>query len=250
MSTVEITVTIGSEFLTAFARLPARQQSKVSQFLEKFRHNPRASSIHYEKMRDAKDPSLYSVRIDQTYRGIVLKPEHGNVYLLLWVDHYDDAYAWAANRRYTINAHTGSLQVIPTAMVESVQATLPLPPTPTGLFKHVKDTHLLQLGVPEALLPLVRHLQSDTDLEAHEAQFPQEAIETLYMLAMGYSVEQTVNELHKPIAPATTVNTDDFEAALAHEDSQRRFHVVADALELAEILKAPMEALVQFDGNR
>ena len=61
------------------------------------------------------------------------------------------------------------------------------------------------------------------------------------MLAMGYSVEQTFSELHKPIAQAPPVNTDDFEAALAHEDSQRRFHVVADALELAEILKAPLE---------
>ena len=241
MSTAEITVAIGSEFLSAFARLPARQQSKVSQFLEKFRHNPRASGIHYEKIRDAKDPNLYSVRIDQTYRGIVLKPEHGNVYLLLWVDHHDDAYAWAAHRRYTINAHTGSLQVLPTGMIEPVQATPPLPPTPTGLFRHIKDTHLLQLGVPEELLPLVRQLQSDTDLEIHEAQFPQEAVEALYMLAMGYSAEQTFSEIHKPIAPATTVNTDDFEAALAHEDSQRRFHVVADALELAEILKAPLE---------
>ena len=58
MSTAEITVAIGSEFLTAFARLPL-QQSKVSRFLEKFRHNPRASGIHYEKIREAGDPNLY-----------------------------------------------------------------------------------------------------------------------------------------------------------------------------------------------
>src|SRR5215831_11152999 len=241
MSTTEVKVAIGAEFLTAFARLPDKQQSKVSQFLEKFRHNPMAPGIHYEKIREAKDPNLCSVRIDQTYRGIVLKPEYGKVYLLLWVDHHDDAYAWAAKRRYTINAHTGSLQVIPTEAVEPVQATLPPPPAPSGLFKHVKDKHLLQLGVPEELLPLVRQLQSDADLEGNEAKFPQEAIEALYMLAMGYSVEQTFNELHKPIEQGTPVNTTDFETALEHEDSQRRFHVVADALELAEILKAPLE---------
>ena len=170
MSTAEITVAIGSEFLTAFARLPARQQSKASQFLEKFRHNPRASGIHYEKIREAKDPNLYSVRIDQTYRGIVLKPEHGHVYLLLWVDHHDDAYAWAAHRRFTINAHTGSLQVLPTAMVEPVQATPPLPPTPTGLFKHVQDQHLLQLGcrksfcrscVSSSQIPISKRMKSN-----------------------------------------------------------------------------------------
>ena len=141
----------------------------------------------HEKIREAKDPNLYSVRIDQTYRGIVLKPEHGHVYLLLWVDHHDDAYAWAAHRRFTINAHTGSLQVLPTATVEPVQTPLPLPPTSTGLFKHIEDTHLLQLGVPEEILPLVRQLQSDADLEAHEAQLPQEAVEALYMARNEHS---------------------------------------------------------------
>ena len=70
MRTPGIKVAIGSEFLTAFARLPGRQQSKVSQFLEKFRSNPMAPGINYEKMRVAKDPNLRSVRIDQTYRGI------------------------------------------------------------------------------------------------------------------------------------------------------------------------------------
>lgn len=241
MSTPEVTVAIGSEFLTAFARLPARQQSKVSQFLEKFRSNPRASGINYETIRGARDANVRSVRIDQTYRGIVLKPERGNVYVLLWVDQHDGAYAWAARRRFTINAHTGALQVVETAEVEPSQPALQFPPEPTGLFKHVKDKQLLQLGVPEGLLSLVRGIDTDADLEANEDRFPQEAVEALYMLAAGYSVEQARSELSRSLEPEAAVDTDDFQAALAHEDTQRRFHVVADALELAEILKAPLD---------
>ena len=241
MNTTEIKVAIGSEFLTAFARLPGRQQSKVSQFLEKFRTNPMAPGINYEKIQGARDPYLRSVRIDQTYRGIVLKPEHGNVYLLLWVDHHDEAYAWAARRQFTINTHTGSLQVIPSEAVESAQLSLTPSAQPTGLFTHIKDKHLLQLGVPGALLPLVRQLDTDADLEANEARFPQEAVEALYMLAMGYSVEQTFNELHKDIEREVSVDPGDFEATLENEDSKRRFHVVTDALDLAEMLKAPLE---------
>ncbi|MGQ4810513.1 hypothetical protein NKDENANG_03986 [Candidatus Entotheonellaceae bacterium PAL068K] len=42
-----------------------------------------APGIHYEKIQVAKDPNLRSVRIDQAYRGIVLKPE-GRVHVLLW----------------------------------------------------------------------------------------------------------------------------------------------------------------------
>jgi superfamily I DNA/RNA helicase len=241
MSTPRLTVAIGSEFLTAFARLPARQQSKVSQFLEKFRSDPMAAGINYEKIHHARDPNLRSVRIDQTYRGIVLKPECGNVYLLLWVDHHDAAYAWAAKRRFTINTHTGSLQVLPTEIETPEQPTLPLSAQPTGLFKHVRDKHLLRLGVPEALLLLVRQIETDADLEAHEADFPQEAAEVLYMLAMGYDVEQAFNELNKEIETDAAVDPNDFETALENEDSQRRFHVVTDALDLAEILKAPLE---------
>jgi hypothetical protein len=241
MNKPRMTVAIGSEFLTAFARLPARQQSKVSQFLEKFRSDPMAAGINYEKIHQARDPNLRSVRIDQTYRGIVLKPERGNVYLLLWVDHHDAAYAWAAKRRFTINTHTGSLQVLPTEVETPEQPALPLPAQPTGLFKHIRDKHLLKLGVPEALLPLVRQIETDADLEAHEADFPQEAAEALYMLAMGYDVEQAFNELNKTIDKDAAVDPDDFETALENEDSQRRFHVVTDALDLAEILKAPLE---------
>ena len=241
MSKPGLTVAIGSEFLTAFARLPNRQQSKVSQFLEKFRSDPMSAGINYEKIHNARDPNLRSVRIDQTYRGIVLKPERGNVYLLLWVDHHDAAYAWAAKRRFTINTHTGSLQVLPSEIETSTQPELPLTSPPTGLFKHIRDKHLLRLGIPEALLPLVRQLETDADLEAHEADFPQEAVEALYMLAMGYDVEQAFSELNKEVEKDAAVDPDDFETALENEDSQRRFHVVTDALDLAEILKAPLE---------
>ena len=242
MSTTGVKVAIGSDFLTAFARLPGRQQSKVSQFLEKFRSNPMAPGINYEKIQVAKDPNLHSVRIDQTYRGIVLKPPRGDVYLLLWVDQHDDAYAWAAKRRFAINAHTGSLQIVPTDDVEAIdQPPRPWLPEPTGLFKHVKDKHLLKLGVPDELLPLVRQIESDADLEANESTFPQEAVEALYMLAMGYSVDQTFNEVNKDIEKEVAVDPDDFETALENEDTQRCFHVVTDALDLAEILKAPLE---------
>lgn len=97
MSTTGIKVAIGAEFLTAFAQLPSQQQGKVSQFLEKFRANPTATGIHYEKIHGAKDPNLRSVRIDQTYRGIVLRPAQGNVYVLLWVDHFDAMIIVGAN---------------------------------------------------------------------------------------------------------------------------------------------------------
>lgn len=239
----QVKIAIGAEFLTAFARLPGKQQGKVGHFLEKFRSNPMAGSIHYEKITGAKDANLRSVRIDQTYRGIVLKPQRGNVYMLLWVDHHDEAYAWARQRRFTINAHTGSLQVVATeaAPASGKAAEKRLPVVERGLFKDVKDKPLLKLGVPDPLLPAVRQVQTDTDLEELEGQLPQEAAEALFLLAAGFSLEETFLETAKSLDKIPAVDTSDYAAALVNEDSRRRFHVIADAMELAEILKAPLE---------
>ena len=117
----QVKVAVASDFLTAFSRIPRGQQAKVLDFVNKFRTDPSLPGINYEKIQGAKDPKLRSVRIDQAYRGIVLKPETGNVYVLLWVDHHDKAYDWAENKIYNIHPQTGSLQVINIEEVKGVQ---------------------------------------------------------------------------------------------------------------------------------
>jgi len=81
----EIKVAIASDFLLSFSKIPRKQQAKVMDFVSKFRLNPSLPGIKYEKIVTAKDKNMRSVRIDQAYRGIVLKPEKGNVYVLLWI---------------------------------------------------------------------------------------------------------------------------------------------------------------------
>src|SRR5690554_2640038 len=111
MSKLQPTVALGDGFLQAFAGIPRAQQKAVMNFVSKFRANPRALGINYEVIRNARDSNFRSVRIDQNYRGIVLSPEQGNVYILLWVDKHDDAYAWAMRHRCQIHPTTGSLQL-------------------------------------------------------------------------------------------------------------------------------------------
>jgi superfamily I DNA/RNA helicase len=238
MSMNPITVAVASDFLTAFSRIPRQQQTKVLDFVNKFRADPTLPGINYEKIQRAKDPNLRSVRIDQSYRGIVLKPEKGNVYVLLWVDQHDKAYAWAENKVYTIHPETGSLQVI------DVQEGSQPPPPETqepALFADIRDRHLLRLGVPEALLPLIRKIKTQEELDQLSAQLPQEAYEALFFLASGYSLEEVFREMEKPAEVLPAVDTSDYAAALENPDSRRRFFVVEDDLELTAILSAPLE---------
>ena len=92
-------VAISAKFLTAFSALPRQIQGKVTEFINKFRGNPSSGGIHYEKINACKDKKICSVRIDDTYRGIVVRQQETGVYLLLWVDHHDEAYAWARNKK-------------------------------------------------------------------------------------------------------------------------------------------------------
>ena len=234
-----MTVALSNDFLLAYSSVQKGHQKKVREFIELFRERPDSPGIHYEPIESAKGKSLYSVRIDQAYRAVVFHPA-STVYVLTWVDHHDDAYDWAASKTLQVNPLTGALQILNTETIETAPEAAPVKAKQPGLFDDVKDKHLLRLGVPELLLPVVRTLRSDADLEKAEKDIPQEAYEALFLLASGYSLDEVFQEMDKR-DEEVAVNTGDFVAALQNEDSLRRFYVVDEAKDLTEILSAPLE---------
>ncbi len=241
----DVKVAISDQFLEAFSEVPKTKQKKVRRFMTKFRQNPKLPGINYEKIEGAKDPKLRSVRIDQAYRGIVMTPDAGNVYMLLWVDHHDDAYQWARNRIVQIHPDTGSLQVIPME-----EGAVPVSNGDTAaeddaddasdLFAEHRDRELVRLGVPEELMPLVRSIRTEEQLDDLQRYLPQEAYEALFLLAAGYSRREVDNELSYS-RQNDEVDTDDYATALQRPNSQRRFAVLEDDAELERMLEAPLE---------
>ncbi|HEW79206.1 MAG TPA: ATP-dependent helicase, partial [Phycisphaerales bacterium] len=198
--------------------------------------------INYEKIVQWKDPTLRSVRIDKTYRGIVKKPDSGNVYMLLWVDHHDKAYKWAAKKVCKINPATGSLQVyeIDEEQISATSVGLPEEQISADLFTGIKDKHLLRLGVPAELLPLVRTITTEEQLDQAAMRFPAEASEALYYLAAGYTLEEVFAEVSKSVNQPEA-DPEDYVTALDNPDTKRTFFVVEDDLVLQEMLEAPLE---------
>ena len=113
-------VAMSHDFLAQTAKLPSSVHAKVLKWAMLFQTDPTAPGINYETIQ-ARDSNLRSVRIDQDWRGIVHKPERGNVYTLLYVDHHDAAYAWAKNRKLAINRVTGAMQLV---VLETVASTV------------------------------------------------------------------------------------------------------------------------------
>ena len=240
-ATGTIQVAISKEFFDSFDRLSKDRRSRVRVFMEKFRADPTSPGLNYEKIIDARDPNLRSVRVDQQYRVIVLKPAKGNAFILLWVDNHDDAYLWAKNRKCQIHPETGAIQILDVAQAETHKEPLIKSTVEAlGLFAEHRDRELVRLGVPEGLLPSVHSIQSEEDLESATSWLPDEAAEALLMLAAGFSKEEVFAEIVQP-AVDKQVDTEDFATALEHTDSKRRFVVVEDDQELQEMLAAPLE---------
>ncbi len=235
-------VAIFDEFLDAFSRIPRAQQKKVNKFLRKFRENPANPSINYETINTFIDPNLRTVRIDQAYRAIVLKPDTGNVYVLLWVDNHDAAMRWASKKKVAIHPETGSLQVISSEVASPPSSTASSHPAEISdrpLFEAIRDRELVRLGVPLEQLEMVRGLRETTQLEALASELPSEAFEALYWLAEGESLKEV--EAAMATAPVTDVDIEDFEAALERDTSKRRFVLVEDDATLEAMLDAPLD---------
>lgn len=233
---------LSDDFLTAYSRLPQALQKKTREFMDRFRENPKSAAIHYEPIKDMRDKRVRTVRIDLAYRAIVLHPDRGDTYLMLWVDHHDEAMEWARRKVFEVNETTGAFQVYDSISV----GTLPpseqqanKPADAYGPFETFADDDLLRAGLPRVLLPAVKALRNVDQLEELKPHLPKEAYEALFWIGhLGYSVDQALGE--RESRPAQPVDAQDVAAALAHPDSRRRFAVVKSADELEQMLDAPL----------
>lgn len=230
-----VKVAISDDFLNAFAALPRQIQGKVTEFLNKFRNDPTAPGINYEKLNACKDKKICSVRIDNTYRGIVVRQPETGVYLLLWVDHHDEAYAWARNKKCNVNPITGGIQVY------EMQVTQKAVPASSDvmLFSKASDGDLLELGVPEEMISYVRSIGTAQDFYDRKSFFPDDAFENLSWLAEGIPVDE-VKELfrHDNEAGKISQNLAD---ALESPETLKSFVVVEGEDELRRIMAEPLE---------
>lgn len=239
-------VALSQDFLLQLAKLPVNVHTKVMKWAILFQTDPKSPSINYENIHGARDPNLKSVRLDKDWRGIVFKPNTGDVYVLLYVDHHDDAYRWAENRKLTINPVTGAMQMV---MVESVVQQVEVPAVDAAtqstttqtpaLFAALSDRELMSIGVPQESLASVRSITAEEQLDALQARLPLEAYEGLFLVAAGDTVSQVLNTRETRVDK--TIDTSDFAAALATPESQSRFVVVNDDETMLAIMNAPLE---------
>jgi hypothetical protein len=237
METAELAVS--KDLLRQLAQLPPKVLKKVFELVDGFEHDSKSAARHLEPIHQFRDKRARTARVGDDYRAIIVAPEQGNRYLLVYVDHHDEAMRWARNKVFNIHPVTGSLQVFD---VEAATAAVPAPSAKASAkeaFGQFADDQLVQLGVPEPLLPSVRRVRDDAGLMRLAPHLPEEASEALTWLLAGDSFDEvkavvSASKKHK-------VDTADFGTALNDLNTQRRFVRIRSALELEEMFSRDVD---------
>ena len=228
---------IDKDFLDDYSKLEKTVQAAVKAAIDKFAAHTHAG-LHLEKINHCKDDRIRTIRIDQSWRGVVLAPETGDTYSLLRVMPHNKAIEYAGSRRFTVNEALGVVEVRDQAALDQVQPALEQAATTTDarLLAHVSDKDMARLGIDEHTRTIARLLTSDAHLDALERMIPEVQYNALYLLAGGLSVEEVWQEVAQD-APSTPVDTGNLVKAMERTPSRVVFIDSND--ELDKILEHP-----------
>ena len=202
-----------------------------------FQIDPSQPGFKFHRIQNARDRNMWSFRINRDLRAIVHHEDEA--FILCYVDHHDEAYAWAERHKIEQHPTTGQTQIV--EVVERTEVvtrtvyedqTVVLPPladTPPAL--------LLTIGVPTEWVDWVR-TASEQALFDHIDRFPEEVQHNLLELLTGGLL------IKPPALPSSTAPIRP--AKDAPIQPSREIVPIEDADELARALESPWEQWLVF----
>jgi hypothetical protein len=232
---------ISRGFLNDYARLDRDVQVAVDVAVSRFAKNPDPGGC-LEKPPQTWDDRMRTMEVDRGWRGVVLAPTTGDTYCLVSVLPQDRARDYVTSRRFSVNRALGTLEVRDEDAIRRFQPAAPSPAAVRGasLFADISDAALTGLGVDAEVLPKIRLLVSEADLDRLEAALPDAQYAALHALACGMTVDEAREEIHRLYSPGALpgpVDPDDLVTAMERTPGQVSF--VSGQEELRFILAHP-----------
>lgn len=233
------------DVLSSFYKLPKDVQKRVSSFIQDFENNPEDPRLYVHKLdKTVSDPKVRGAKLPGGYRAILIKPEKGNTWLLVYIDSHDKAYDWARNKRFEVHERTGIFQIFNAEEVdEQIQkASAVASPVPDYPIARLTEDQLFDAGVPRPLIPAVKQIQSDESFDALAEYLPLDCRDVLTGVAAGMRLDDalaTVLGSPESVAPAPS-GAGDF----SHIAEGANYNLVlldSDEL-LKEALEKPIDA--------
>ena len=155
---------IADTFTDSLTRLTGEEQKSVKTTAFDLQINPANPGMKFHRLDKAKDRNFWSVRVSGDIRLIVHKS--ASSLLLCYVDHHDQAYAWAERRKLETHPRTGAAQlveiretvrdiVVPRYVEPQPEPAAYVQP-PRRVFEGVAEGTLLGYGVPQEWVEIGR----------------------------------------------------------------------------------------------
>jgi AAA domain/UvrD-like helicase C-terminal domain len=239
---------IAKGFLAEYAKLDKDARRAVEAVVTEFAARPHAWR-YLEKPRQSLDDRIRLFRVNSLWRGVVLAPDTGDTYCLITILPHDKAYAYAAGHRFSVNQALGVLEARDEETIQQLRPSLQptAEPDDRRLFADVTDASLTRLGVDAQVLPVVRLLASEADLERLQMALPDAQYAALYALSCGMTVDEAWAEVARlfPVGtPPEPVDQGDLVSAMERRPDQVTF--VSGPQELPLILAHPFAAWRTF----
>jgi len=239
---------IARGFLAEYAKLQKDVQSAVDAACTRFARHPYPAML-LEMPKHSRDGRMGTMRVNGSWRGVVLAPPGSDTYCLVTVLPPDEANAYAANHRFSVNRAVGVLEVRDEEAVQQLQSSLSAAAEANGrrLFGDVSDADLTWLGVDPNLLPTIRLLTGETDLDMLQAVLPEAQYAALHALASGMTVDEAQDEVVRLLSVGPRperVDPNDLVAAIERTPGAVTF--VSGQEELQLILAYPFAAWRTF----
>lgn len=238
---------LDKNFLAELHTLQPPVRQKVIELPGKF-ENAQHTGVHLEKLNGCADDRVRTVRVDQFWRGVVVKLGGGR-YALLRVMAHDDANAWAMKQRFGVNPVTGIVEIVdvPTVAQQVDAVTAARPAGEPSVFENVTDKDFRQVGVDEEFIPLFRRLTNEAEVLAIASLLPKAQGDAVLMLADGSSPDEVWAALAEDyLLSDDTVDTEDLTTALERPATKAEFVVTANDEELMALLSSDFEAWRTF----
>lgn len=182
-------------FFAALQKLDATVRVRVYDTVMDFVKAGPSSGSKIHQLEGNPDKRVNSIRVNKNYRIILYELTDQQEYLFCHVDTHDAAYEWAAQRKFEINQRTGCFQIF--HVTEVADGDKPEPGSALFSPESFSDKTLMQIGVPEELLAVVRSIADDDQLMEAIEEFPAEVGERLVNLRTGTPLNKILEEIRE-----------------------------------------------------
>lgn len=215
---------VSREISQQFDKLKEEDKQKVSVFLIRFRMG---SKVTLEPLQGASEYFMAPI----TEEIVMVLKKVGQVYITMCVGQRKDALEWAKTHCCEVNPHTRTVQLYQVASSEQEKKDQSKP----AIFDALTDEALLEIGLPDERLKIVRAVTEPEGLTRIQAQLPERVYEMLTWFVQGEPWEKIVDTFRE--------DSSDSQALVETEAGRLdagQFRIVESDEELRDIMDKPL----------